>query len=155
MHKRRVSGFVATAVTVLVLATSPAGAIPLSLFQNYVSAGAVVLQVSNPFSTALVSLNYRPGDFSPEEANALNAALLTVLTGVSILNSFSPADLAAAGISPVQALQTLQQIRANPSGPLPVRRFVILDLYRRPSGVAIDMYELFGINDLRYIITLG
>ena len=150
---RRVIGFVATLATILVLMASPARAIGPSFFQNYVSTGAVILQVANPFGTALVSLNYRPTDFSPAEANAINAALWAVVTGVTVQNSFTPADIAAAGISPVQVIQALQQARVDPFTPF--TRLIILDLYRGPSGVAIDFYDWFGRDDFRYVITLG
>jgi hypothetical protein len=150
---KRAAGFVATVATTLVLMASPAWAIGPSFFQNYVSAGAVVLQVANPFGTALVSVNYRPADFSPAEANAINAALWAVVTGVTIHNSFSPADIAAAGISPVQAIQALQEARIDPFSP--ITRLIILDLYRGPSGIKIDMYDWFSRDDFRYVITLG
>jgi hypothetical protein len=150
---RRVTGFVATVATTLILMASPVWAIGPSFFQNYVSAGAVVLQVANPFGTAVISVNYRPADFSPAEASAINAALWAVVTGVTIQNSFSPADIAAAGISPVQVIQALQEVRVDPF--TPVTRMIILDLYRGPSGIKIDMYDWFARDDFRYVITLG
>jgi hypothetical protein len=149
----RVRGFVAMAATILALVASPAAAIGPSFFQNYVSTGAVVLQAANAFGTALISLNYRPTDFSPAEANAINAALWAVVTGVTVQNSFTPADIAAAGISPVQVIQALQDARIDPF--TPITRLIILDLYRGPSGIKIDMYDWFARDDFRYVITLG
>lgn len=152
--KKAVIGLAVATGLASLLAASPAAAIPISFFQNYVSGGALVVRTGNPgdFSRgALLSLNFNPADFTPAEALALYQALRAPLAGGTI-TSFTPADIAAAGVSPVQVIQALQQVFLTDFS---FSEFYVMNVYRRPpAGLGIDLYLFFGPNDFRFAVTL-
>ena len=150
MTKKSVMSIAVVAALVSLLAASPAAAISPSFFQNYVSVGALVVRTANPGGAALVAVNFRPADLTPADANTLYVALRSTVTGGTI-DSFTPAQIAAAGIAPVQVIQAMQQVFV---ADLSFSEFYLLDVYRRPpSGFGIDLYRWFGPNDFRYTIT--
>ena len=147
----------AVGVIVLVLASwllvTPASAISPSFFASYVSAGALVVQTSVPVEgSALISINFDPTQFSPTEAHALYLALRALLSGAQI-TSFAPADLATAGVSPIQAILALQNFYLfGPSADF--LEFWLLNVYRRqPSGIGIDIYRFFGPDNFQFTLT--
>ena len=152
--KKTVVGMIMVAVLGAWLAASPAEAIGPSFFQSYVSAGAIVVRTGNPgdFSRgALLSLNFNPNDFSAAEAQALFLALRGALGGGTI-TAFPPADVAAAGATPVQVIQAIQQVYLNDFS---FSEFYTMNIYRRqPGGLGIDLYLFFAPDDYRYATTL-
>jgi len=146
----------ASAVLVVVLASwllvTPASAITLSFFASYTSAGALVVQTAFPFgANSLVSVNFDPAHFSPAEANTVYLAVAGLLGGVPV-TSVTPADLATAGLSPVAAIETLQQLFLFGNF---ADWFWVVRVYRRaPSGVGIDIYRFVDTNNFEFTLTL-